>query len=201
MSSSIVRPLQPPPPKYLVASLSPCHMTVRVGSHDIGGHRSQICPGPNAVGPCYKDFGHDEAAYDPELYLRWLQWGAHAPIMRTHPLPDPNVERRAWGYGLPISGYMRDAFARRARLVPALYTANHAFETSSVAALHPLCETQTAPIIALLCSLHRLTLRPAAVQTTITLSSPARTSTPTPTSSATASWSPPSRRRRTMSPS
>ena len=40
-------------------------------SHDIGGHRSQVCPGPQAVGPCYKDFGHDEAAYDPELYLRW----------------------------------------------------------------------------------------------------------------------------------
>jgi hypothetical protein len=23
--------------------------------------------------------------------------------MRTHPLPDPRVERRAWGYALPIS--------------------------------------------------------------------------------------------------
>jgi hypothetical protein len=30
-------------------------------SHDIGGHRSQVCPGPQAVGPCYKDYGHDEA--------------------------------------------------------------------------------------------------------------------------------------------
>ena len=36
-------------------------------SHDIGGHRSQVCPGPNTVGPCYKSSGHDEAAYDPEL--------------------------------------------------------------------------------------------------------------------------------------
>jgi hypothetical protein len=43
------------------------------------------------------------ARYDPELYLRWLQWGAHSPVMRTHPLPDPRVERRAWGYALPIS--------------------------------------------------------------------------------------------------
>lgn len=36
---------------------------------DIGGHRSH----------------GDEQAYDGELYLRWLQWGAHAPILRTHP--------------------------------------------------------------------------------------------------------------------
>lgn len=48
------------------------------------------------------------------------------------------MERRAWGYSLPWSDFMRDAFARRARLVPALYTANHDFESSSVAALRPL---------------------------------------------------------------
>jgi hypothetical protein len=37
-------------------------------SHYIGGHRSQICPGPSAVGPCYvnpatgEGYGHDKAA-------------------------------------------------------------------------------------------------------------------------------------------
>ena len=79
--------------------------------------------------------GLQVAAYDPELYLRWVQWGAHSPILRTHPQPDPHVERRAWGYNLPVSGYMRAAFARRARLVPALFTANHDFETTAIAAL------------------------------------------------------------------
>jgi hypothetical protein len=33
---------------------------------------------------------------------------------------------------------MRDALARRARLVPLLYTALHAFEASGVSALHPV---------------------------------------------------------------
>ena len=84
------------------------------------GHRSTI----DAALPR----GHTDAAYDPELYLRWLQWGAHAPILRTHPLPDPAVERRAWGYNLPFSEYMRSAFARRAQLVPLIYTALHEFE-------------------------------------------------------------------------
>ena len=48
------------------------------------------------------------------------------------------MERRAWGYDLPFSQYMHDALNRRGQLVPALYTANHAFEKSAVAALHPL---------------------------------------------------------------
>ena len=109
-------------------------------SHDIGGHRSTICPSTGAHGSHNEtcEFGHTASAYDPELYLRWLQWGAHAPILRTHPQPDPMVERRAWGYSLPWSEYMRDAFARRARLVPALFTANHDFESSAVAALRGL---------------------------------------------------------------
>eukprot|EP01047_Picozoa_sp_COSAG01_P090336 COSAG01_NODE_22210_length_866_cov_5.882660_1_plen_113_part_00 len=66
------------------------------------------------------------------------QWGAHSPILRTHPQPDPKVERRTWGYSLPWSDYLRAAFARRARLVPALFTANHDFEQSAVAALRPI---------------------------------------------------------------
>ena len=87
-------------------------------SHDIGGHRS-----------------HDSAAYDPELYLRWLQWGAHAPILRTHPQPDPKVERRPYGYSLPVATYMSDAMRRRARLVPMLATALHSFESSALSPL------------------------------------------------------------------
>ena len=99
-------------------------------SHDIGGHRSTV----DAEAPR----GHTDAAYDPQLYLRWLQWGAHSPILRTHPQPDPAVERRPWGYALPYSEYMRNAFARRARLVPSIYTALQRFEETGVSALHPI---------------------------------------------------------------
>ena len=91
-------------------------------SHDIGGHRSK------------RDF----AAYDPELYLRWLQWGTHAPILRTHPQPDPKVERRPYGYALPISEYMAAAMRRRARLVPLLTTHLRVFEASAVPPLRGL---------------------------------------------------------------
>ena len=85
------------------------------------GHRSTQCPSTTEPQEAC-DFNHTVAAYDPELYLRWVQWGAHSPILRTHPQPDPHVERRAWGYSLPVSEYMRAAFSRRARLVPSLFT-------------------------------------------------------------------------------
>jgi alpha-glucosidase (family GH31 glycosyl hydrolase) len=89
-------------------------------SHDIGGHRSH----------------HNAAAYDPELYLRWLQWGAHAPILRTHPQPDPKVERRPWAYSLPYADYMGDAMKRRGRLVPTLHSALERFRSYSRTLIH-----------------------------------------------------------------
>ena len=41
-------------------------------SHDIGGHRSTSCNSTTEpTETC--EFGHTDAAYDPELYLRWVQ--------------------------------------------------------------------------------------------------------------------------------
>ena len=51
-----------------------------------------------------------------------LQFGAHSPVLRTHPQPDPLMERRPWAYELPYSEHMLAAFARRAQLVPLLHT-------------------------------------------------------------------------------
>lgn len=89
-------------------------------SHDIGGHRSH----------------HDEQAYSGELYLRWLQWGAHAPILRTHPQPDPRVERRPWAWPVPLSDYMEDAMRLRGRMVPMIHTALEQFSITGISPLH-----------------------------------------------------------------
>lgn len=70
--------------------------------------------------------------------LRWLQWGTHAPILRTHPQPDPLVERRPYGYALPIATYMGDAMRRRGQLVPTLASALRAFETTAVSPIRGL---------------------------------------------------------------
>ena len=51
-------------------------------SHDIGGHM------PGAV--------------DPEIYTRWIQFGALSPILRTHTTKNPDSERRIWAYPEPL---------------------------------------------------------------------------------------------------
>lgn len=70
-------------------------------SHDVGGH---IQPGPN----------------DPELYLRWIQFGVFSPILRTHSADSPNIERRIWKY--ENFNLMLDAVKLRYALAPYIYT-------------------------------------------------------------------------------
>jgi alpha-glucosidase len=87
-------------------------------SHDIGGHM------PGAVGP--------------ELYTRWVEFGAFSPILRTHTTKNPESERRIWAYPEPYSGIMRRTFQLRYALQPYIYTeARRTYETG-VAFLAPL---------------------------------------------------------------
>lgn len=78
-------------------------------SHDIGGHQQ---PGAN----------------NPELYLRWIQYGVFSPILRTHATNASNIERRIWMYDNFPS--MRKAIELRYSLIPYIYHyARHAYDT------------------------------------------------------------------------
>jgi hypothetical protein len=70
-------------------------------SHDIGGHY-----GPPTT---------------PELYTRWMQFGVHSPVLRTHGSKDPAQERRVWDFPDPYRAALFDALRRRYELVPYLY--------------------------------------------------------------------------------
>jgi len=72
-------------------------------SHDIGGH----FPGP----------------VEPELYARWIQWGALSPVLRTHTTKHPNAERRIWAFDAHIFRVAREAWRLRYHLLPYIYTA------------------------------------------------------------------------------
>ena len=87
-------------------------------SHDIGGHM------PGAI--------------DPELYLRWIQWGIFSPILRTHTTKNPEAERRIWAYPEPYSDLMRDCFTRRYAMQPYIYTEARKTHDTGLAFLHPL---------------------------------------------------------------
>ncbi len=87
-------------------------------SHDIGGHM------PGAVGP--------------ELYTRWVQFGAFSPILRTHTTKNPESERRIWAYPEPYSSVMRQTFQLRYSLQPYLYTEARRTYDTGVAFFAPL---------------------------------------------------------------
>jgi alpha-glucosidase len=87
-------------------------------SHDIGGHM------PGAI--------------DPELYLRWIQWGIFSPILRTHTTKNPDAERRIWAYPEPYSDLMRDCFTRRYAMQPYIYTEARKTYDTGLAFLHSL---------------------------------------------------------------
>ena len=87
-------------------------------SHDIGGHQ----PGP--VGP--------------ELYTRWVQFGAFSPALRTHTTKNPAAERRIWKFPPEYFHAMRDAYHLRYELLPYIYTAARQCYDQAIPLCRPL---------------------------------------------------------------
>ncbi len=87
-------------------------------SHDIGGHMN---------GPV-----------QPELYARWIQFGAFSPILRTHTTKNPDAERRIWAYPPEFSTPMRDAFLLRYAMIPYIYSAARQTYDTGIPFLRPM---------------------------------------------------------------
>jgi alpha-glucosidase len=75
---------------------------------------------------------------EPELYLRWIQWGIFSPILRTHTTKNPEAERRIWAYPEPYSDLMRACFVRRYAMQPYIYTEARKTYDTGLAFLRPL---------------------------------------------------------------
>jgi Glycosyl hydrolases family 31/Domain of unknown function (DUF5110) len=87
-------------------------------SHDIGGHY------PGTV--------------EPELFTRWVQFGAFSPVLRTHSTKNPDSERRIWAYPEPYSTILRATFQLRHAMQPYLYTEARRTYDTGVAFVRPL---------------------------------------------------------------
>ena len=86
-------------------------------SHDIGGHMF-------GAGP------EDQKKLDPELYVRWMQYGALSPIFRTHSSKDARLNKEVWNFAPEYSNVLIDAIRLRYALNPYIYTmAREAYET------------------------------------------------------------------------
>jgi len=87
-------------------------------SHDIGGHMG--------------------GATDPELYTRWVQFGAVSPVLRLHATKDPRAERRPWAYPQPYADAAITAFHLRYKLTPYLYTMARRAHDTGLALCRPM---------------------------------------------------------------
>lgn len=72
-------------------------------SHDLGGH-----------------LGSEKI--DPEMYTRWLQYGAFSPVMRTHSSKSPELNKEPWVFDDEYRDAIRAAVLWRYAMVPYIYT-------------------------------------------------------------------------------
>lgn len=72
-------------------------------SHDIGGHMG--APG-----------------IDPELYVRWMQFGAFSPILRTHSTKQAALKKEPWVFDNEHFEMLRNIVLQRYRMAPYVYT-------------------------------------------------------------------------------
>ena len=80
-------------------------------SHDIGGH-----------------MGAD--SIDPEMYIRWMQFGAFSPVLRTHSTKNAGLNKEPWVFADKERDIIRDIIKQRYSLAPYIYTmARHAYDT------------------------------------------------------------------------
>lgn len=72
-------------------------------SHDIGGH-------------------HMADRIDPELYIRWMQFGAMSPVMRTHSAKSAGLKKEVWNFAPEHANILRSTIRQRYALAPYIYT-------------------------------------------------------------------------------
>ena len=72
-------------------------------SHDIGGH-------------------HMADRIDPELYIRWMQFGALSPVMRTHSAKSAGPKKEVWNFAPEHADILRSTIRQRYALAPYIYT-------------------------------------------------------------------------------
>lgn len=71
-------------------------------SHDIGGHMNGVI--------------------DPEMYVRWVQFGAFSPILRTHSTKDARLRKEPWSFESKYTDILHDVIRLRYKMVPYIYT-------------------------------------------------------------------------------
>jgi alpha-glucosidase len=81
---------------------------------------------------------YNNAVDSPELFTRWLQWGAFSPMLKTHFTKNAIARRRIWTYPYLYARAMRKAILLRYKLIPYIYTAARDAYDTGVSILRPM---------------------------------------------------------------
>ena len=75
---------------------------------------------------------------NPELYIRSMQFGTYAPIMRTHSNKNARLVKEPWNFDRNTLNAIRDAIQSRYELVPYIYTMARKSHDTSVSICRPM---------------------------------------------------------------
>ncbi|MDE6453051.1 MAG: glycoside hydrolase family 31 protein [Muribaculaceae bacterium] len=89
-------------------------------SHDIGGH----LPLGGGIAP--------------EMYVRWLQFGAFSPVMRTHSSKSSELNKEPWVFADEYRDVIRRTILQRYAMVPYIYTMARRAHDEGVSLCRPL---------------------------------------------------------------
>ena len=84
------------------------------------------------------DLGGNLDMPSPELYVRWIQWGAFSPIFRPHCTRSVNIDRRVWLFPWAYQNNLASFFRLRQAMVPYLYTAARRTYDTGLSVVLPL---------------------------------------------------------------
>lgn len=87
-------------------------------SHDIGGHIG------NSI--------------NPEMYIRWMQFGAFSPIMRTHSQKGAGMNKEPWVFEKKYSDILRQTIRGRYNLVPYIYAMSRKTYDDGISLCRPM---------------------------------------------------------------
>lgn len=82
-------------------------------SHDIGGHTFRTDNDHKTAGNNY---------LEPELFTRWMQYGALSPIFRTHSTKNSVLNKELWNFSGEYFDALLASIHLRYQLVPYIYT-------------------------------------------------------------------------------
>ncbi|MDD4992792.1 MAG: glycoside hydrolase family 31 protein [Paludibacter sp.] len=92
-------------------------------SHDIGGHMF----GPSS-----------QKILNPELYVRWMQFGALSPIFRTHSTKNAELNKEIWNFKGEYYDALSNSIRLRYQLAPYIYQMARITYDSAISLCRPL---------------------------------------------------------------